>query len=770
MRHEVKAADLVQQLTEPGSGGLWRRRTQATSPTFPVTGRYITGVLDLRGADLDFLLRFDRCRFENQPDVREAQLLGLAFLGCWLPGLKARNLRCQNDVRLFRSRVHLDPSRTEEPQTSLAMQTGREPGKPDAAIVLTDAVVQGSVVLSRSEIEYEKGKAIQADRLSVSGALLAYRLATVGQVRLPGLRTGGNVNFSGSRLHNPRGIALNLTGAHISGSLLCENESGRRDQQDQPQRFSAEGVLFVPGARIDGDLVLRGAKLRVRPGGAVRNAAWRDAMRSGDPSVDPWPAIVGDRMRLDGNLACGDGFSSDGTLRLVNAVIGGSVRLANGEIKVARREQPAPQYDRALHLDGSEISGDVQAAGLVTEGQLRLSDVRIGGNLLARYATFGHAERDVLSARRSHVAGNVQIADSTLTGTLQLQGMEVGGAIELFGTSLTEPALRSTRSYSVDLRAVRVGRDLVFTSNGEKPFWAAGGVNLDGARVGRRVNFVGALLGSIDPPRVGIEGRHGEDVVRGIALDASDVVADEILLTPQAPPHGMVILRRAHCATLDDNVHLWRASGGLELDDFRYDALRTPIDLKSDDVVDHRVALLRAAMRGYRPGPYDQLAGMLRASGNEEHASTVLLRKQQYRYEALSKGAGLMGPAVRVWSSLQRAVVGYGYRPMRALGWLLVLLVAGSLYFGLMPDACVNHPEIYTVNGSRCVVNADDTGLEWNPILHTADLLVPIVDFGNKGRWHMGGADKWVATGFTAAGWILATTVAAGLTRMLRRP
>jgi hypothetical protein len=54
-------------------------------------------------------------------------------------------------------------------------------------------------------------------------------------------------------------------------------------------------------------------------------------------------------------------------------------------------------------------------------------------------------------------------------------------------------------------------------------------------------------------------------------------------------------------------------------------------------------------------------------------------------------------------------------------------------------------------------------------VLYTVDLLVPIVDFGNKGRWYMHGLDKWVSTGFTAAGWILATTVATNTTRMLRR-
>jgi hypothetical protein len=54
-------------------------------------------------------------------------------------------------------------------------------------------------------------------------------------------------------------------------------------------------------------------------------------------------------------------------------------------------------------------------------------------------------------------------------------------------------------------------------------------------------------------------------------------------------------------------------------------------------------------------------------------------------------------------------------------------------------------------------------------VLYTADLLVPIVDFGNKSRWFMHGADKWVASGITAMGWVLATTIAAGGSRMLRR-
>jgi hypothetical protein len=762
LRYELRAADILRELTEPD--GWWRRKTQAaSSPSYRVYGRYITGVLSLRGADLDLLLHFENCLFQNRPDVRESQLLGLSFYGCVLPGLRARNLRCRNDLRVHRSTVEVpDERRVSEPPTSVAMSSSKEPGVPDAAVVLTDAVVEGSVVLTGTTIKHANGKAIQGDRLNVSGALTAYRLITTGEVRLAGLRTGGNVNFSGSRLHNAGGIALNATGAHIGGSMLCERDPGRKQRGEQLQRFSTQGMLFVPGARIDGDLRLRGAKILVEPGGDVRIEAWRDAMDTGDPSVDPWPALVGDRLRLDGNLVAGDGFTADGTLRLVNAAIGGSLRLANGSLKVKRRENEPP-YDRALHLDGSEISGDVQAGSLKTTGQLRLADVRIGGNLVARGAEFKHPGRDVFSARRATVAGNVEIVDATLQGTLQLQGVQVGGSIELYGSTLSDPSEQSNRSYSVGLRAASIGRDLVMTRNNERLFVAAGGVNLDGARIARRLHLSGADVRSLRPA-------DAQDTMRGIALDASDVVADEFLLRPGRAPQGRVLLRRAHCGTLGDDEHLWLATDGLELEDFRYDALRTPIPLDADGVVDARIDRLRAAIGGYRPGPYDQLAAMLRASGNEEHASTVLQRKQQYRYDALARGSNpVLGMGVRAWSWLQRAVVGYGYRPTRALVWLIVLLVIGSLWFGLVPDPCVDDPG-YTANGPRCVVNNDDTGLEWNPVLHTADLLVPIVDFGNKGRWHMGGMDKWVATGFIAAGWILVTTVAAGVTRMLRRP
>lgn len=64
-----------------------------------------------------------------------------------------------------------------------------------------------------------------------------------------------------------------------------------------------------------------------------------------------------------------------------------------------------------------------------------------------------------------------------------------------------------------------------------------------------------------------------------------------------------------------------------------------------------------------------------------------------------------------------------------------------------------------------------DTGQQpvWNPALLSTDLVLPIVDLGQDNEWQLSGASQWVSAGLIAAGWILATTAAAGATRVLKR-
>jgi hypothetical protein len=699
----MPATDVIRRVIEPDGAALRWRRRPAGSPVIVVEDKFLTGTLNLRALEFPYLLEFVRCRFENAPDLRQAKLAGLELRDCWLPGLQAKNMRCDNDLVLSSTTVD------------------------GSAVNLVDAEIEGSLLLQSSRLDFPGGRALNADRLVLAGALLANNVRVRGEIRMPGLRAGGNVNFSGAVLDNPEGYALNGYGMHVGGNLLFAVDVTSED------RFSCTGPLFLPSTKVESDFSLRGAELRPRAVGG--------ADVTGDPGYDATATLIADRVNVQGNLLLDRGLRSTGTLRIVNAVIGGSVRLSSSHIDVSDNVPP-PWPHRALHLDGTQISGDFDARAMQMAGQARMVDVAIRGSVLLDGANLRNPEADAILGRRFTVGGNLDARRMDVAGCFSLQGAKIGANLDLRATRLTEPGKQAHTgavSPSVDIRTATIGRDLILAA-GHRPFTAHGGVRMHRAEIGRRATFDGAMLGS---------------ALDGIALNGHGLVVQELVLTVGQAPRGRVTLRHARCASLEDNDKFWDATGRIDLEDFRYEALAVPIDVKDDAAVQTRLRWLRGSMKGgYSPGPYDQLAAVFRASGNEEHTATVLIQKHRWRYVAMSDGFRVLGPGVRLWSWLQRSMVGYGFRPTRALVWLLLALALGSLWFGL-------HPRLHEINNGDTLI--------WNPVLYTLDLLVPIIDFGNKNRWQAPGASQWIASALIATGWVLATTAAAGLTRMLRR-
>jgi cytoskeletal protein CcmA (bactofilin family) len=717
---KVRADEIVRQIFafEPGSGGWgpaggWGRRRATTPPVLRFSDRYIVGVLDLRAVEFPHLLEFVRCRFAEPPDLRQAKIAGCEFDSCWLPGLEGRNLYSDNDLRL------VGGTRVE--------------GRVD----LTDAEISGSLELTRAQLVNVGGYALHADRLQLAGALLAANLEVRGQMRIPGLRTGGNINLAGALLDSPEGYALDGNGVHVGGNLQCVPTSQRP--------FQAIGRLYLPSARVDSDFSLRGAILR---------PADEDYNDGGNQRFfDPRATLIADRMQVSGNVNLDKDFVSTGTLRIVNARIGGSLQLSGATVDLSEglepfeeqtgKNLPGPYRYRALHLDGTEIGGGIDARDTRIAGQVRLVDVNARGTVVLDGSVLSNRNGDVVEGRRFTTGGNLDARGVVVFGSMLLPEASIGANFDLRFSRLVNPGrYRRDQSQkpSVDLRVAQIGRDLVCARGEKQPFSAHGEIRIRRAEIGRQTNFQGAELGS----RLSVT-----------AINAFGLITQELRVDVAAAPRGHVNLRHARCATLADNDKFWDATGHIALHDFRYEALAEPIELDDDAQVKHRLKLLRNAMGDiYRPGPYDQFATMLRANGNEEHASTVLIDKQRWRYGALADGYKFLGFPVLLWSWLQRWIVGYGYRPMRALLWLIALLVAGSVWFAMQP---VPIPS-----------NGDDR-LVWSPVLFTIDQLVPIVDFGHKNRWHFEGASQWITAGLVAAGWILATTVAAGITRMLRR-
>jgi hypothetical protein len=184
--------------------------------------------------------------------------------------------------------------------------------------------------------------------------------------------------------------------------------------------------------------------------------------------------------------------------------------------------------------------------------------------------------------------------------------------------------------------------------------------------------------------------------------------------------------------------------------------------VRADDVVSRSAYVsaaeslreLRKRSPQFVPRHYDRLAAAYYDEGYENDAEMVLMAKERHRLRSRAAGRPVTAPVVSLWSWLQRTIVGYGYRPMRVLVWLIMMTFAGSIWFTLQP--------------TPTEVNADGHAV-WNPFLVAMDLALPIVDLGQDGLWRFDGTNQWIAGGLSVFGWLTLGAILACLPRTLRR-
>jgi hypothetical protein len=711
-RAEVRAETLVELLTED-------RAARKAVPVAELSGALVRGPLRLGGALVPAPVVLLDCEFDERLDLPMARFEGLALRDCRLPGMYAPNLRVAADLSLRGSHC-------------------------EGSVVLNDAQIGGTLRLDRATLRTPGGYALLGERMSVQGALYARRVRTDGELRIPGTRVVGNLNLGGSRLGNSGGDTLDANGVEISGSVLADwyGRAGRDIDRRPENRFVSNGRMLLAGARIGGDLVLSGAQVRRelprhgphpapdgQPGEDERTV--RLVPRG---IVDAAACLVADRIRVAGSLEMDDGFHSHGTVRLPNASIGGYLRVSGAELGRAEGVPAGVPASSSVALlgDGMQIGGDLEAredgsGPLRVTGQLRLVGAVVRGSASLTGIELTTPGGDALFGDALNVGSMLFLRRVRCAGTIRLPGARVGAAVDCSGARLTRPRIRAngTTKPSLDLRAATIGKDL-FCNDG---FRADGGLRVGSAEVGKSVVVADALLG--------LTGQAAQ-----FAFDGDGLATPELVLRPREAPVGRVRLTKGRVRTWDDNAELWRAEGGLDVDGFEYQSLGT------DTPVGERLRRLEHSLgdRHYRPGPYEQLTAAYRRDGQEDEAERVLLARQRRRYASL-------GPAGRVWGQLQRWTVGYGYRPWLAVGWLVGFWVLGALWF-------TGHPLTRIDTGQLPV---------WNPWLYSADMLLPIVNLGEKGYWRAEGASQWITSGLVAVGWILASTAARGAARVLKR-
>ncbi|MDN3355921.1 hypothetical protein [Actinomadura sp. DC4] len=360
------------------------------------------------------------------------------------------------------------------------------------------------------------------------------------------------------------------------------------------------------------------------------------------------------------------------------------------------------RVDGFFSLSGSRIEGEVRLIRAYISGGFRMNGVRIhnpdgyalfAGGLTVDVGTF---------VRDSEIIGGTRLTGARMTGGLFLERTTLRAADVAFdGDNM-------------------LAEDRMECSEG---FTCEGTFRLRGARINGTLSFHN---GALRAPA----GRR--------ALHLSHARVEELILTPRERIDGEVTLGYSTIDVILDRADVWPAE--LRLNGLTYQTLRGEPEAR-------RLDWVALDPDGFRPQPYEQLAGWLRRIGREDLARKCQLAKQRARRHHLN-------PISRVWGVMLDWTVGYGYRPWISGLWLVLLLALGTVVFSL------HHPHSIRQPGERPHFHA---------FVYTLDLMLPLETFGQRSAWDPSGWTDWLAWGLTATGWFLATALIAGIARVLRR-
>jgi hypothetical protein len=435
-------------------------------------------------------------------------------------------------------------------------------------------------------------------------------------------------------------------------------------------------------------------------------------------------------LLLDGPVQSGEvaalkvaGARITGVLDLRYATVESVVRLSHCHF------DDVPDYSGAqlkyLNLTGSNLPG-LACARVRVDGGLRLTDcrfrgpVRLGGAQIAGALYLEGAEvtapegndRPVLQLHQVTVGEDLCASGLRAQGEVRLNGATISGSLRL-----EKAELRHQDGFVLNAEALEVGANVL-----ARRLSAHGRIDLRGARIPGRLDL---LYSRLSHPG-------------GTAMRASSCVIGEVWLRGGTPMEGRLNLRRSQIEHL--NLDPEMLPDQVRLLDLTYTSLTPHVP------PEQRLPMLERDEGIFDPHGYEQLTASYRRTGDDHAARLVQLAKQR-RHRTTLPWYG------RLWGHVQDATVGYGFRPLRALGWLLSLLAVGSVAFALHTPP---------------PLKADEAP-QFNPVFYTLDLLLPVISFGQEPAFAPQGWQQALAYALVLIGWILATTVVAGVTRTVSR-
>jgi len=180
-------------------------------------------------------------------------------------------------------------------------------------------------------------------------------------------------------------------------------------------------------------------------------------------------SVTADGANVRGNVFLNNGFSAEGEVRLHNAQIGGDLDCSGGILRNPGK--------KALNADRADLKGSLFLRdGFQAEGEVRLLGAQVGSVLDCRAGTFKNPGKSALSADRVVAKGGVFLNDGfRAQGAVRLLGAQIGGNLTCSRGTFEGPAKDALTADSANVE----GSVLL-----DKGFIAEGAVRLVGAQIG----------------------------------------------------------------------------------------------------------------------------------------------------------------------------------------------------------------------------------------------------------------------------------------------
>ncbi|MFK0231129.1 hypothetical protein ACIQUL_35795 [Streptomyces sp. NPDC090303] len=547
---------------------------------------------------------------------------------------------------------------------------------------------------------------------------------------------------TGSRELRPPGD-LEIT-AEVVGSLLLH---------PPPPEPGVVSHLHLIGATITGRLRLSYATVEI-PLTLVdcqfaNTPELNDAsLRAVDLTGSRFPGLDADRLKVEGDLVLRRATS--GTISLVRADVAGDMWLTGAELT-------AEGTDHALHAPQLRVGGGLYARSVTAKGGLNLwgaqaFTVEVAAGRLSHPT---HAAlrcdglrliQDLMCTRLSVDSGGLSLFGAAIGGQCWFNDADVHNAT---GWAINAPSVRvgggvygrgMTAQGGINLFAAAIGESLELPSC-TLTAYEIHALRAPGARIegSLKLDNGAKFVGDVSLPRTEVKATlrlSGSTFTRSTIIDLNHATLGALDMASLNTLPSVLDLRAATIGRINDSTDSWPPR--VELDGLAYQDLRPVLP------ADKRLAWLNRG-DSYNPLPHERLAAYYRQLGHDDDARAVQLarHRQRRRYSR---------PLARLWGHLEDLTVGYGYRPGRAFASLFALTAAVALVFTAVP------PQATRVNGP-----------DFQPVAFALDLVLPVLDLGQEKSFIPSTETAWVAWTGAVAGWLLATTVIAGLTRRLSR-